>query len=88
MPGLLGSGKADFNEPSVVVYRRYLTQAEYQRVIEEVRHVRATRPTWHLVFSNCNDFVGAIAKSIGLLRPPSLLPPTIYVTLLRALNGA
>lgn len=86
VPGLLGRERADSTEPSTVVYRRHLTVAEFDRLNAKIRQVRAAHPSWHLIFLNCNDFVGEIAKSIGLLRPPSLLPPSIYVTLLRALN--
>jgi hypothetical protein len=84
--GLLGRRRADLTEPSTVVYRRHLTVAEYQQLIAKVRQVRAIHPFWHLIFSNCNNFMGEIAKSIGLLRPFSLLPPSIYVSFLRALN--
>jgi hypothetical protein len=87
VPGLLGRERADFTEPSTVIYRRHLTAAEFYQLNAKVRQVRETEPSWHLIFSNCNDFVGEIAKSIGLLRPPSLMMPSIYVSLLRALNG-
>jgi len=86
-PGLLGRERADFTVPSTVVYRRHLTVLEFHQLNDKVRQIRAARPNWHLIFSNCNNFVGEIAKAIGLLRPPSLLPPSIYVSLLRDLNG-
>jgi hypothetical protein len=87
MPGLLGRERADFTVPSTVIYRRHLTAAEFHQLNGKVRQVRAAQPSWHLIFSNCNYFVGEMAKSIGLHKPPSLLPPSIYVFLLRALNG-
>jgi hypothetical protein len=87
LPGLLGREGADLRERSVVVYRRYLSAAEFNRVNAKLRQLKATRPHWHFIFFNCNDFVADVARSIGLYRPPSLLPPIIYVTLLQALNG-
>jgi hypothetical protein len=87
-PGLLGRERADFTEPSTVIYRRHLTTVEFHQLNDKVRQIRAARPTWHLIFSNCNNFVGEIAKAIGLFRPPSLLSPSIYVSLLRDLNGS
>ncbi len=87
-PGLLGRERADFTESSTVIYRRHLTAVEFHQLNDRVRQIRAMRPNWHLIFSNCNNFVGEIAKAIGLFRPPSLLPPSIYVSLLRDLNGS
>ncbi len=86
IPGLIGRRRADLTEPSTEIYRRHLSAAEFQRLTAKIREVRAARPSWHLIFSNCNDFVGEIAKSIGLVRPPSLLLPSVYVSLLRILN--
>jgi hypothetical protein len=86
VPGLIGRQKADLTEPSTVIYRRHLTAAEFHQLIVKVRQIRAAQPLWHLIFSNCNDFVGEIAKSIGLHKPPSLLLPSDYVSLLRVLN--
>jgi hypothetical protein len=85
--GLLGRRRVDLTEPSTVIYRRHLTAAEFHQMIAKVRQLRAAQPLWHLIFSNCNDFVGEIAKSIGLHRPPSLLLPSVYVSVLRDLNS-
>jgi hypothetical protein len=85
-PGLIVQQRADLSEPSTVIYRRHLTAAEFHQLIDKVRQIRAIHPLWHVIFSNCNDFIGAIATAIGLHRPPSLLLPSDYVTLLRALN--
>jgi hypothetical protein len=86
VPGLIGQQRADLTERSTVVYRRHLNATEFHQLIASVRQIRATHPSWHLIFSNCNDFVGTVAKSIGLRRPPSLLLPSDYVSLLRKLN--
>ena len=87
LPGLLGREGADLKERSIVVYRRYLSAAEFHRMNAKLRQLKATRPHWHFIFFNCNDFVTDIARAIGLYRPPSLLPPILYVTVLKALNG-
>ena len=86
VPGLIGRRRADLTESSTVIYRRHLTAAEFHQLIAKVRQIRAAQPLWHLIFSNCNDFVGEIAKAIGLHKPPSLLLPSVYVSLLRSLN--
>ena len=86
MPGIIRREKANFTEPSAVIYRRYLTAAEFRRLNAKIRQVRAANPSWHLIFSNCNDFVGEIARSLGLLRPPTLFLPSLYDSMLRSLN--
>jgi hypothetical protein len=86
VPGLIVRQRADITEPSTVIYRRHLTAAEFHQLIAKVRQIRATHPLWHVIFANCNDFVGAIAKAIGLHRPSSLLLPSDYVSLLHVLN--
>lgn len=87
VPGLVGQERADITEPSTDIYRRHLTAAGFHQLNTKTRQLRATLPFWHLIFSNCNDFVGEIANSIGLRRPPNLLVPTVYVSMLRAVNG-
>jgi len=88
VPGLLGQQRADFTEPSTVIYRRHITDAQFRQLTAKIYQLRETQPAWHLIFANCNDFANEIAKSIGMLRAPNLLLPSIYVSVLRALNGA
>jgi len=84
--GSVGQDKHDFVEPSVDIYRRRLTSAEFKQLSTMVRRLKAIEPAYHLIFFNCNDFVGEVAESIGLRRPPSVMLPAIYVGWLRALN--
>ncbi len=69
-----------------VIYRRTLTAVEYARVVGTVRQMRAVSHLWHALFFNCNDFAIEIAETLGMVRPPSLLPPSVWVAHLRALN--
>lgn len=69
------------------IYRRRLTAAEYRRVVRAVDHLHATQHEWHALFQNCNDFGIQIAETLGLVRPPSLMPPSVWVEMLRAFNG-
>jgi hypothetical protein len=68
------------------IYRRRLNPVEYQRVAYAVRRMRATEHRWHAIFQNCNSFAIDIADVLRLGRPPSLLPPSVWVGMLRALN--
>jgi hypothetical protein len=52
------------------------------------RLMQATEHRWHALFFNCNDFAIEIAEALKLWRPPSLLPPDVWVASLRAMNGS
>jgi hypothetical protein len=78
--------KDDTRLPATVIYRRELSAAEFNRVGRAVRLLRANERQWHLIFYNCNDFAIEVAEALGLRRPPSLLPPSMWVGMLRAIN--
>jgi hypothetical protein len=78
--------KDDMRLPPTVIYRRRLTAAEFRRVGRAVQFLRAKQRQWHVIFFNCNDFGIEIAEVLGLRRPPSLMPPRVWVSGLRALN--
>jgi hypothetical protein len=78
--------KDDVRMPTTVIYRRELTAAEFDRVGRAVHMLKASQRQWHLVFYNCNDFAIEIAEALRLWRPPSLLPPSVWVGTLRNLN--
>jgi hypothetical protein len=68
------------------LYRRQLTAAEYRRVSRVVQKLRTSQRRWHVVFFNCNDFAIEVAEALDMRRPPSLLPPSVWVTMLRKFN--
>jgi hypothetical protein len=78
--------KDDSRLTPMAIYRRRLTAPEYRRVVRAVRFFHATERRWHVIVQNCNDFGIEIAEVLGLWRPPSLLPPSVWVAGLRALN--
>lgn len=78
--------KDDTRMPTTVIYRRELSAAEFDRVDRAVHMLKASQHRWHVIFYNCNDFAIEIAEAIGLWRPPSLLPPSVWVGMLRVLN--
>jgi hypothetical protein len=79
--------KDDAGRKPTVIYRRRLTPAEFDRVTRVVRLMKSAGRQWHVVFFNCNDFAIEVAEALGMARPPSLLPPSVWVAGLRALNG-
>ena len=87
LPAAVGRAKDDLSAVSEIIYRRNLTAAEFFKLKVGVNRVRAIQHSWHLLFFNCNDFAGEMAELIGLRRPPSLMLPITYVSLLSALNG-
>ena len=68
------------------IYRRRLTLEEYRYVERVVRFLRGNEREWHAIFQNCNDFGIIIAEALELNRPPSLMPPSMWVGMLRVLN--
>jgi len=79
--------KDDARLPTTMIYRRELSAAEYARVVRAVHFLQAHEHQWHLVFYNCNDFAIEVAEVLEMRRPPSLLPPSVWVGMLRILNG-
>ena len=87
-PAYVGVDKKDRVTPPSAVYRRNLTAREYAHLQFVLRQMRMSKLTWHLAFHNCNDFVGEVAKEMGLVIPPAWGPPDLYINGLRALNGS
>jgi hypothetical protein len=71
-----------------VIYRRQLTAAEFHRAVHVVHFLRGRQHRWHVVFFNCNDFGIETVEALGLTRRPSLLPPSVCVTLPEKMNGS
>lgn len=69
------------------IYRRRLNPLEYQRVVRRVQELRASEHRWHVILQNCNSFAIEIADVLRLPHPPSLLPPAVWVGMLRNLNA-
>jgi len=86
---VVGSVRWDRNDAKYApnaIYRRPLSAAEYARVARFIGMLRASEHAWHLIFQNCNDFGIMVAEALGLKRPPGLMPPAMWIGLLRALN--
>ena len=84
---LVGPLNRDFTSPPTAIYRRRLTASQFEQLSSKIRQIRRAELPYHFFFLNCSDFAGEIAESIGLRRPPSLVPPMAYVVWLRVLNG-
>ena len=84
---LVGPLNRDFTSPPTAIYRRRLTASQFEQLSSKIRQIRRAELPYHFLFLNCSDFAGEIAETIGLRRPPSLVPPMAYVVGLRVLNG-
>src|SRR5262249_29573265 len=85
--GFIGPLHADFASPPTAAYRRRLTAAQFDRLNSKIRQMREAQLPYHFLFMNCGDFAGELAESVGLRRPPGLVPPSAFVDGLRILNG-
>jgi hypothetical protein len=85
--GSVRASPEDIHTPPITSYRRAVTAAEYARVTAAVRRLKEREHLWHAFLFNCNQLPVEVATAIGLRRPPSILPPNLWVDTLRALNS-
>ena len=86
VPGSVRVDRNDLRYRPNTIYRRPLSAAEYAHVSRTVELLRSREREWHLIFQNCNDFGTMVADALGLRRPPAVMPPSMWVGMLRALN--
>jgi len=64
-----------------------LTEAEYRRALAYIKHLQATKKTWHATTYNCNAFAADIARYIGLDSPnPNMYLPETFINRMASLN--
>jgi hypothetical protein len=64
-----------------------LTGTEYTKVAAYIRHLQATKKTWHAPGYNCNSFAADIARFMGLDTPnPNLYLPELFINRLADYN--
>jgi hypothetical protein len=64
-----------------------LTEAEYRKALAYIKHLQATKKTWHATTYNCNSFAADIARHIGLDSPnPNMYLPQTFITRMAELN--
>ncbi|MBB3453462.1 hypothetical protein FHT86_001718 [Rhizobium sp. BK313] len=68
-------------------WRVTLNEQEYKKVVAYIRKLQASSRFWQATVSNCNAFVGKIARSMGYKTPGIWLRPQLYVVKLREMNG-
>ncbi|MFZ5692099.1 MAG: hypothetical protein ACOY5F_12675 [Pseudomonadota bacterium] len=57
-----------------------LTEAEYRKALAYIKHLQATKKTWHATTYNCNAFAADIARYIGLDSPnPNMYLPETFI---------
>lgn len=64
-----------------------LTEAEYRKALAYIKHLQATKKTWHATTYNCNAFAADIARHIGLDSPnPNMYLPQTFINRMADLN--
>lgn len=64
-----------------------LTEAEYRKTLAYIKHLQATKKTWHATTYNCNAFAADIARQIGLDSPnPNMYLPESFIKRMADLN--
>lgn len=88
VPGEVDEIKRDRKQEPLVSYRKTLTFDEYKKLVEFIAEAKKEKKVWNIFAANCNEFVGAAAKAIGLKAPPvSFMPTPAYVLALKELNA-
>lgn len=87
VPGYVSFKREDPSKPQVAVYRRMLSGNEYAQLRSTLQRLQASRPRWHMVFYNCNDFAAQVARDLGMWAPMSWSLPGNFVEHLQAMNG-
>ena len=87
VPSETGASDGDTEDEYIIArYRVLLSEAEYKKLLANIKKLQDSSPVWHAVLYNCNAFVGDIAKSIGLKAPSSLQMPKEYIEDMRQIN--
>jgi hypothetical protein len=88
VPSETGPSDGDLEEEYVSArYRVVLSEPEFRRVAEHIKYEQQHSPLWHAVIYNCNQWVGNIARFMGLQAPGnSLQYPADYINAMRELN--
>ena len=68
-------------------WRVMMNEAEYRKVVADIRKLQASTKTWQASVYNCNAFVASIARSMGYKTPGIWLRPQQFITRLREMNG-
>lgn len=64
-----------------------LSEAEYRKALAYIKHLQATKKTWHATTYNCNAFAADIARHIGLDSPnPNMYLPESFIKRMADLN--
>jgi hypothetical protein len=87
--GEIGYTIDDLNARPTATFRVPISRTTYRRLVQSVMDARRTWTLYELLFLNCNTFIGAIARSIGLHAPENnALLPADFVHELKRLNTA
>jgi hypothetical protein len=88
VPAEHGFSDGDIEDEYITArYRVLLTEAEYRDVRAFMDDLRKRTPMWHAVLYNCADYIGDVAKHMGLKHGSTLQYPDEFITEMAALNG-
>jgi len=87
VPATTGPTDGDLEEEyRSASWRVILTEPEYNKTVAYIRDLQAKSKFWQATVSNCNAWVGEIARSMGYKTPSIWLRPQQFVTELREMN--
>lgn len=88
VPASTGWTDGDLEDEYITAsWRIMLSEAEYSKVVANIRSLQDSSSLWHAVLYNCNAFIGDIARSMGYRAPFHLLLPQQFINGLREINA-
>ena len=89
VPSETGWSDGDLEEPyRSASWRIMLNEAQYTKVVADIRKLQASSPVWQASVYNCNAFAADVARSMGFKTPAIWLRPQQFMTELREMNTA
>ena len=85
--GMIGVSQSDFTPSPDVAFRVALTRPQHDQLVRDIAGLQESWTTYLLLGHNCNDLMGAVARSLGLWTPLITVQlPVRYVIELQAIN--
>jgi hypothetical protein len=87
VPATLDAVWGDRTLPTIASYRKQISAAQYDRLLQFVADARSQQQSWNLFSSNCNKFAGKLARHIGLRAPKfAAIPADVFVSAIYLAN--
>lgn len=86
--GWVGAEPGDKHSPATRDYTVRIGRKEYDSVVRTISALKRDTPDFELLGTNCNTFVGAVARAASIATPANeAMLPEVYIDTMRELNA-